>query len=85
MSQGFGDASSVARLNRDNSVDHSLGGNIKPLFKDDPLKTLTNFGHAGDQTPKSNYGGYSAFPNAIAPLFKGGIGSVEERIPETFA
>lgn len=55
MSQGFGDASSVARMNnnRDNSVDNSQGGGGLRLFKDDPLKPLTNLGGGGGQTPKS--------------------------------
>ena len=79
LSQGFADASSVARMQRDNSVDHSQGGNIKPLFKEDPLKQLTNFG-ASDFTPKSNagYGGYGGVPT----LFKG---ISDDRPAETFA
>ncbi len=58
-------------MQRDNSVDHSQGG-IKPLFKEDPLKQLNNFGApSGDFTPKSNQF------NIAAPLFRGE--------PETFA
>ena len=66
-------------MQRDNSVDHSQGGNIKPLFKEDPLKQLTNFG-ASDFTPKSNagYGGYGGVPT----LFKG---ISDDRPAETFA
>ncbi len=85
----------MARLNynnRDSSIDHSQGGgNVKPLFKDDPLKPPSGLGGGGEgYTPKSGggQGGYNMYPSAMggpaftnphAPLFKSSLGgSFEE-------